>query len=268
MTTPLPVHNDQEGTGKLHLETAPPDRHTPRRVTGHDCRHLNRMFAPVSDLRKLRAFVVAVYGRFDPELSLRRAAGRWAKLVNTTEFLADAHLTRALAMLSPETFEKMIAYVHSPVGQRVRTNNSCRMHQPPLALLGKAPLQVVAASDDRTVRDAGSGQLAAEENQERSDAASFHAHTIETQSISQPSENIWINLSRPTGSVDFFLTFITFTSFGCPPFWRACMAPYQHDASRITKKCVTLVLIPIASTPDNKPLAPNRSARAITALSR
>jgi hypothetical protein len=32
-------------------------------------------------------------------------------------------LARALAMLPPEKFQKMIAYLHSPAGQRVRTNN-------------------------------------------------------------------------------------------------------------------------------------------------
>jgi hypothetical protein len=95
----------------------------PEGLTGHDRRNLSRMFAALPELRQLRAFVLAVYGLFDPALSFRRAAGRWANLVNTPEFLADADLARALAMLSPEKFEKMIAYVHSPVGQRVRTNN-------------------------------------------------------------------------------------------------------------------------------------------------
>ena len=38
-------------------------------------------------------------------------------------FLADPDLAKALDMLSPEKFDKMIAYLHSPVGQRVRTNN-------------------------------------------------------------------------------------------------------------------------------------------------
>ena len=38
-------------------------------------------------------------------------------------FLADPDLARALAMLSPDKFEKMIAFLHSPACQRVRTNN-------------------------------------------------------------------------------------------------------------------------------------------------
>ena len=63
------------------------------------------------------------YGLIRRPPGFRRAAGRWATLVNTPEFLADADLARALAMLSPEKFDKLIAYVHSPAGQRVRTNN-------------------------------------------------------------------------------------------------------------------------------------------------
>jgi hypothetical protein len=95
----------------------------PKGLTGHDRRNLSRMFATLPELRTLRAFVLAVYGLFDPQVSFRQAATRWATLVITPEFLADADLARALAMLSPEKFEKMIAYVHSPAGQRVRTNN-------------------------------------------------------------------------------------------------------------------------------------------------
>jgi hypothetical protein len=95
----------------------------PKGLTGHDRRNLSRMFATLPELRTLRGFVLAVYGLFDPEVNFPQAAARWATLVNTPEFLADADLARALAMLSPEKFEKMIAYVHSPAGQRVRTNN-------------------------------------------------------------------------------------------------------------------------------------------------
>jgi hypothetical protein len=101
-----------------HLIVTRPDG-----LTGHERRNLSRMFAALPELRLLREFVRAVYGLFDPKRSFRQAAGRWATLVNTPQFLADADLARALAMLSPEKFEKMIAYVHSPASQRVRTNN-------------------------------------------------------------------------------------------------------------------------------------------------
>lgn len=95
----------------------------PEFLTGYDRRNLSRMFATLPALRKLRQFVLGVYGLFDPELSLRRACGRWGNLVTTPEFLADPDLARAVAMLEPEKFEKMIAYLQSPAAQRVRTNN-------------------------------------------------------------------------------------------------------------------------------------------------
>ncbi len=101
-----------------HLIVTRPDR-----LTGHKRRTLSRMFAALPELRTLREFVLGVHGLFDPELSFRRAASRWATLVNTPEFLGDPDLARALTMLSAEKFEKMIAYVHSPAAQRVRTNN-------------------------------------------------------------------------------------------------------------------------------------------------
>lgn len=67
--------------------------------------------------------MLQVYQLFDPKRSFRQVCNRWANLVTTPEFLADADLARALAMLTEEKFEKMIAYLESPLGQRVRTNN-------------------------------------------------------------------------------------------------------------------------------------------------
>jgi phosphoesterase RecJ-like protein len=60
---------------------------------------------------------------FDPERSFRRTANQWATLMTTPEYLADPDLARALAMLTPEKFEKMTAYLASPLGKRVRIVN-------------------------------------------------------------------------------------------------------------------------------------------------
>lgn len=92
-------------------------------LSGRDRRNLSRMFVALPALRRLRQFVLQVYAAFDPQASFAQAAARWARLVTEPEFLADADLSRALAMLSEEKFDKMIAYLHSPAGQRVRTNN-------------------------------------------------------------------------------------------------------------------------------------------------
>jgi hypothetical protein len=64
-----------------------------------------------------------VYRLFDPDQSPHQARCRRAVLVKAPEFLADADLAQALAMLTPDKCDKMIAYLHSPASQRVRTNN-------------------------------------------------------------------------------------------------------------------------------------------------
>jgi hypothetical protein len=95
----------------------------PEALTGHGRHNLRRMFAALPALRLLRRFVLGVYRLFDPDLSFRQVCGRWATLVTTPEFLADPDLSRAVAMLEAEKFDKMMAYLHSPAGQRIRTNN-------------------------------------------------------------------------------------------------------------------------------------------------
>lgn len=95
----------------------------PDHLNGQQRRRLSLMFSYVPELRQLREFVLQVYGVFDPTLSFHQASNRWAALVTKEEYLNDPDLARALAMLTPEKFEKMIAYLDSPLGQRVRTNN-------------------------------------------------------------------------------------------------------------------------------------------------
>ncbi len=92
-------------------------------LTGRQRRWLSRMFEYLPQLRQLRVFVLQVYQLFDPELSLRQVCNRWVNLTTTPEFLADPDLARALAMLTEEKMAKITAYLDSPLGQRVRTNN-------------------------------------------------------------------------------------------------------------------------------------------------
>lgn len=95
----------------------------PEHLTGLDRRWLSQMFRYLPQLRMLREFVLRVYRLFDPEQSPHQARCRRAALVKTAEFLAHEDLAKALAMLDPEKFDKMIAYLHSPSGKQVRTNN-------------------------------------------------------------------------------------------------------------------------------------------------
>jgi Transposase len=95
----------------------------PEHLSGRERRWLSQMFKDLPELRTLRRFVLKVYGLFDPDISPHQAKCRRAALAQTPEFLADPDLAKALAMLSADKFDKMIAHLQSPAGQRVRTNN-------------------------------------------------------------------------------------------------------------------------------------------------
>lgn len=84
---------------------------------------LRRLFEYIPALRRLRQFVLKIYGLFATDLSARQACNRWLALDAATEYGNDPELAKALAMLTPEKFDKMIAYLESPLGQGVRTNN-------------------------------------------------------------------------------------------------------------------------------------------------
>jgi len=81
------------------------------------------MFQYLPALRTLRDFVLQIYRLFDPEQSLHQARCRRAALVKDAQYLDDPDLAKALAMLSEDKFDKMIAFLRSPATKRVRTNN-------------------------------------------------------------------------------------------------------------------------------------------------
>ena len=95
----------------------------PEHLNGRERRWLSQIFRYLPETRVLRDFVLQIYRLFDPEQSPHQAACRRAALVKDAEYLADPDLARALAMLSPEKFAKMMAFLHSPESRRVRTNN-------------------------------------------------------------------------------------------------------------------------------------------------
>jgi hypothetical protein len=95
----------------------------PDELSDRERQDLLQMLAYLPALGVLRRFVVQVHHLFDPAQSPHQARCRQAALARVAEFQADADLARALAQLAPEKFEKMIAYLHSPAGRRVRTNN-------------------------------------------------------------------------------------------------------------------------------------------------
>jgi hypothetical protein len=99
--------------------------------------HLNTMFEYLPALRSLRTFVDDIYALFQNSQTLDQAQRRHQALLQQPAYQADPHLAKVLTMLAPQQFAKMIAFLHSPVGQRVRTNNHVERTNRHLRLLEK-----------------------------------------------------------------------------------------------------------------------------------
>lgn len=84
---------------------------------------LATMLQYLPELGVLRQFVDKLHGLFELKQTVHQACCRRSALVRTPAFQADADLARAIEMLAPEKFQKMIAFLRSPARQRVRTNN-------------------------------------------------------------------------------------------------------------------------------------------------
>jgi hypothetical protein len=82
-----------------------------------------RMFAYLPELVTLRHFAERVHWLFDAPKDYHQASCRRAALVRDATFRRVPELVRALEQLSEEKFPKIMAYLRSPIGQRVRTNN-------------------------------------------------------------------------------------------------------------------------------------------------
>ena len=81
------------------------------------------MLSYLPELATLRSFVDRVYGLFEEGQSPHRARCRRAALLRSAEFAAVPELTGAMGMLTEGKFAKMIAFLSSSAGHRVRTNN-------------------------------------------------------------------------------------------------------------------------------------------------
>jgi Transposase len=81
------------------------------------------MLEYIPQLRVLRQFVDRVLRLFEPQQSEHQARCRRAALLREAAFAAVPELKGAMEMLSEERFAKMVAFVHSPANERVRTNN-------------------------------------------------------------------------------------------------------------------------------------------------
>ncbi len=81
------------------------------------------MLAYLPALKTLRTFMDKVFALFSADQTRQQAGCRRSALARTASFQAIPELVKAIQMLSPEKFDKMMSFLHSPVGQQVRTNN-------------------------------------------------------------------------------------------------------------------------------------------------
>jgi hypothetical protein len=73
-------------------------------------------------LETLRTFMDKIYELFSAQ-TRQQAGCRRSVLVRSEPFQAILELTKVIEILAPEKFEKMMAFLYSEVGDRVRTNN-------------------------------------------------------------------------------------------------------------------------------------------------
>lgn len=93
------------------------------KLTVLDWADLVTMFEYLPELRTLRDFANALQCLFDPNQQEQQAWRQWKNLQRRAKYLAIPELQEALALLDKDKFPKMIAFLRSPVAQRVRTNN-------------------------------------------------------------------------------------------------------------------------------------------------
>jgi hypothetical protein len=93
------------------------------RLGDREKKDLATMLEYIPALRVLRQFADRVLRLFEVGQSQHQARCRRAALLREAAFSAVPELRKATEMLSEEKFAKMVAFVHSPAAQRVRTNN-------------------------------------------------------------------------------------------------------------------------------------------------
>jgi hypothetical protein len=95
----------------------------PEHLRGKEWDHLGQMFRYLPQLRTLRDFCLEVYQLFSSDQVVRLARRRRTLLLKKAEYRDDPELVEALGLLRADKFDKMVAFLQSPTGQRVRTNN-------------------------------------------------------------------------------------------------------------------------------------------------
>ena len=95
----------------------------PENLSEQECKELRVLVEYLPELRVLREFCLDVYRLFSSEQVVRLARRRRTLLLKKAEYKAVPELEQAMGLLQKEKFDKMIAFLDSPTGQQVRTNN-------------------------------------------------------------------------------------------------------------------------------------------------
>jgi hypothetical protein len=95
----------------------------PENLSERDSQQLKQMFEYLPQLRTLRKFCLEVYQLFTSEQVARLARRRRTLLLKKAEYKQVPELEQAMGLLEKDKFDKMIAFLESPVGQQHRTNN-------------------------------------------------------------------------------------------------------------------------------------------------
>ena len=84
---------------------------------------LATMLEYLPTLSILRTFMDKVFTLFSADQTRQQAGCRRSALVRMASFQAIPELAKAMEMLSPEKFDKMMSFLHSKAGRQIRTNN-------------------------------------------------------------------------------------------------------------------------------------------------
>jgi hypothetical protein len=92
-------------------------------LTKKDWENLCQMFGYLPELRPLWYFCQEVYQLFSTEQVIRLARRRRTLLLKNASYQEVPELVKAMGLLEGKKFDKMVAFLECPEGQRVRTNN-------------------------------------------------------------------------------------------------------------------------------------------------
>jgi hypothetical protein len=84
---------------------------------------LTQMFDYLPELRTLWYFVCEVRGLFEKEARVQSLWKRRSALLRNEKYQAVPELVQAMQMLETGKFKKAVAFVYSPAGEKIRTNN-------------------------------------------------------------------------------------------------------------------------------------------------